>query len=619
MCGVAGFLQLVPQPPPDVHVAQKMAVALRHRGPDDAGAYADDHVALAVQRLAIVAPEAGRQPLFNETKSIVLIGNGEIYDYERLREDLSAFGHRFGSESDLEVVIHLYESDGLDFVARLNGQFALALWDRNRRRLIVARDHFGISPLFYAHVGKTLIFASEIKALLQHPMLDPEIDLVGLDQVITFPGLVSPRTMFRGIKSLPPGCLIVADEKGVAVKRYWDLEYPATDEASAVDEADACADLKSLFARAVQRRLQGEAAIGIFLSGGLDSSLIAATMRRLIPSIPINAYCATFPGRHFDESRFQTAAAARFGLRHRPIAFDPATILGGLREMVWHAECAVRESYNVCSLALSRAAQQDGLKVVLCGEGADELFGGYPGYRVDQMVGSNKSLLIDDPTPGSSDQLWATGRLRYERNYPAFRNQVKRLYSPELRRALDGLDCLSQTEMRVEALRGRDILHQRSYLDVKLRLGDHLLGDHGDRMLYASGIEGRFPFLDLDLVRYAVALRPSLKLRNGVEKYILRRIAEHDLPNPLRFRQKYGFRAPGAAELLIAGGEQIEDLLSPDRIRRDGYFDSAMIEKYKKIAKKTQCHLDPLIEDDFLMIIITFNLLLDEFQRAEFN
>ena len=397
--------------------------------------------------------------------------------------------------------------------------------------------------------------------------------------------------------------------------RYWDLDYPIAGELTKMDENEAREKLTLLLDQAVRRRRQGESQVGVLLSGGLDSALISATLRRADPAARINAYCATFPGEPISEDRYQRAVAHAHRLRRRSVSFDSTNILAGLQEMVWHAECPVRESYNVCSLGLARAIQEDKLKVILSGEGADELFGGYPGYRIDSLCRPGESLLQTDTE--TNQEPWSTGALRYERDYPKYHAQVQHLYSADVRHALTRRNALSETAMRLEMLRGRAPLHQRSYLDVKLRLGDHLLGDHADRMLYAGGIEARFPFLDLDLVAFVLQLPPELKLRGGVEKYILRQIAAPDVPRPIRLRQKYGFRAVGSDALLSSAGPQFDQLLSSERIRRDGYFDPPSVEWLKKAALEAKRGINPLFEDDYLMIIITFNMLLDNFVNSK--
>jgi asparagine synthase (glutamine-hydrolysing) len=471
----------------------------------------------------------------------------------------------------------------------------------------------GIAPLFYARIPGGLVFGSEIKAVLQHPEVDRTLDPAAFDQMAIFPGLVSPRTLFRNIRSLPPGAWLSAGPDGIRLGRYWDLDYPssADDPCSLASEPAAAEELGRLLDQAILRRLQGEAEVGLLLSGGLDSSLLAGALRRLQPGRTLRAYAATFPGRTFDESLYQKAAAASFGITLVQEPFDAGRVVDELPRMIAHAEAPVRESYNVCNLALARAARRDGLKVLIGGDGADELFAGYPGHHADAAHGGRASLMVET---GKGRPSWTNGGLRYERDYPAFSRQVRRLYSPQIRRALARSDGLSATRPRRAALRGRHVQHQRSYLDLKLRLADHLLGDHGDRMLYASGVEPRFPYLDRDVVAFARRAPPAMNLKDGVEKYLLRKVAARDVPPVLTGRRKYGFRGPGAVELLC--DDRVRTWLAPERIRADGWFDPEVVQGLVAQASARAHDFNPHAEDDFLMLVLSFNIFLDTFQAV---
>jgi asparagine synthase (glutamine-hydrolysing) len=282
MCGIAGFINLKEAAPVDEEVLARMTNTLIHRGPDSAGYFTEPGIGLGFRRLAIIDPVGGDQPLFNEDRSVVSICNGEIFNYRELRDGLMKRGHTFKTSCDVEVLAHLYEESGAGFLNQLNGQFAFAIYDRKQKRLLLARDHFGINPLFYTVAGNVLIFGSEIKAILQHPLVRPEVNLGGLDQIMSFPGLVSPQTMFKGIYSLKSGhCLIVSNGE-VRVSEYWDLDYPECGEVS-YDKPESyyVERLSELFERSVAYRLQADVPVGFYLSGGLDSSMIAAMISRL--------------------------------------------------------------------------------------------------------------------------------------------------------------------------------------------------------------------------------------------------------------------------------------------------------------------------------------------------
>ncbi len=593
-----------------------MMEALGHRGPDSSGHFVEGDLGLGFQRLGIVDLEHGDQPMFNEDRSVVMICNGEIFNFRELRTELAGNGHRFRSTCDVEVIVHLYEEYGIGLTDKLNGQFAFALFDRTRGKLILARDHFGIVPLFYTVVDGVLVFASEIKGILPHPAVTAEVDLVGLDQVLTFPGLVSPRTLFRGIESLGAGHSIQAGGEGITVKRYWDLDYPADgDLPYDRPESYYVNELRDRLQTSVRRRMQADVPVGVYLSGGLDSSLIAAMMRRADRSFDVRSFSVSFQQADINESKYQRLMSRLVESSHHEIPFDWSAIAERLAMMVYHAECPVKETYNTCSMALSEATRAQGVKVILACEGADELFGGYPGYRFDALGerrgrSADLDALLEAELRG---QLWGSDEIFYERDYFAFREMKNGMYSSLVMDRFHEVDALSHPLIDREMLRGRARLHQRSYLDIKLRLADHLLGDHGDRMALANAVEVRYPFLDRDLVEFARFIPHDLKVRNLSEKYAVRKIAEGLVPHEIVSREKFGFRAPGSPYLLQQKIEWINDLLSYDRIARQGYFDPDVVERLKLQYSNAGHALHPHLEDDFLLVVLTFGILLDTF------
>lgn len=373
-----------------------MAAVLRHRGPDAEGFFLEGPVGLAFRRLSIIDLSTGDQPLFNEDRSVVLVCNGEIFNYRELRDELVGRGHSFATRSDTEVLVHLYEDEGEAMLHRLNGQFAFALYDRRRRCLLLARDPLGIAPLHYTVQGGELIFGSEIKALLEHPSVPRRVDPRGLDQVLTLPGLISPTTMFEGIHRLQNGHYLRVDAAGVHEEEYWDLTYPRQDE-EVYTETDEwyVEELRRLFLRSVEYRLQADVPVGFYLSGGLDSSLVAQAVHMTEPEAHHHAFSVSFDQEKADESRYQQLMARRVRCTLHDSRFDGSRTAELIRRMIYHAECPVKETYNTCSLALSRSAHDHGVKVILTGEGADELFAGYVGYRFDQARVRRRSDRLD--------------------------------------------------------------------------------------------------------------------------------------------------------------------------------------------------------------------------------
>jgi asparagine synthase (glutamine-hydrolysing) len=622
MCGIAGYIDIEKRSGAELSLLTEMADTLAHRGPDSARYFIDGAVGLGFRRLAILDLKGGDQPIYNEDRSIVLACNGEIYNYRELRHWLEQKGHRFRSNVDVEVLIHLYEEFGTGFLNKLNGQFAFVIYDKTRQKLFMARDQFGINPLYYTTVDGVLIFASEIKAILKHPLVRREVDLVGLDQMLSFPGLISPRTMFKGIHSLSSGHSLELTGSRLEVKEYWDLDYPLAGEAEdAKPESYYIEELASLFARSVRFRLQADVPVGFYLSGGLDSSLIGAMIKSVSPDILRHSFSIAFTEKDICESRYQRAVAEYLRSDHHEFIFGWPEISQRLAKMIYHCECPVKETFNTCSLALSEGTRKSDITVILSGEGADELFAGYVGYRFDQfgLRASKKYNLETALEDELREKLWGDKDIFYEVDLYAFQEVKKALYSSELEEISEEICCLNFDLVNKERLRNRHPLHQRSYLDFKLRLSDHLLSEHGDRMALANSVEARYPFLDINLVEFSKHIPPDLKLARFTEKYIIKKMAEGLLPQFIIDREKNGFRAPGSPYLLQQRIEWINDLLSYDRIKRQGFFNPDLVERLRHKYSQQGFNLHPHLEVDLLMVVISFGMWLDLFDLSTLN
>jgi asparagine synthase (glutamine-hydrolysing) len=617
MCGIAGIVELAGARAVEPEALEAMAVALAHRGPDDAGFHVGEGWGFAFRRLAIRDLATGNQPHSSEDGAIVSVCNGEIYNHRALRAALTARGHRFRTACDVEVLVHLYEEHGRGLVDRLNGQFSFAIYDRRARMLFLARDHVGITPLFFTEADGRFIFASEIKAILAAPRVGRAVDLAGLDHVFCLPGVVSPRTMFEGIRSLQPGHCVTVRDGRAELREYWDLIYPVEGEGGDErSESDCVERLDELLRRAVRSRLEADVPVGFYLSGGLDSSLIAAIIHDICPHERRHSFSIGFRQPEIDERSYQRLMAARVGSIHHEILFDWPDIVERIRAAVYHAEAPLKESYNTCSLALSERVRHEGLKVVLSGEGSDELFGGYVGYRFDMRrwgeteEGDAAAVQIEQET---RRRLWGDSRFRYERDFHPFRETRAALYAPAVAARLDEFCAEGGALVDVTKMRGRHPLRMRSYADFKLRLSDHLLADHGDRVALAHGVEARYPFLDREVIEFARTLPVELLVRDATEKYILRRTAARYLPDVVIDRQKFGFVAPGSPYLARQGVPWIEDLLSYEKIRREGYFDPETIERLKRVCRRDGYAINPTFESDLLMIVLTFEIFLEIF------
>jgi asparagine synthase (glutamine-hydrolysing) len=622
MCGIAGYFAVQGSPDPTDDAIRRMTATISHRGPDSDGYFTDDRCSLGVRRLAIVDLDGGDQPLYNEDRTVVLACNGEIFNHAEIRADLETKGHRFRTNCDVEVIVHLYEQLGCEAVNLLNGQFAFAIYDIPRRLLFLARDPFGVCPLYFTTARETLVFGSEIKAVVEFPGIPREVDLVGLDQILLFPGLVSPRTIFKGIESLPAGHCLVARDGDIAVREFWDLVFqPDADASEASGEEQCRSRLEELLTASVYRRLMGDVPVGLYLSGGLDSSLLGALMRRVSPETERHSFSVSFTDTLISERGYQQIAARHLRTKHHDTLFDGQEIAGRLRQAIYHCETPLKETYNTCSLALSESARRHGAKVVLCGEGADELFAGYVGYRFDQygVRGRRRDDLAEALEDEFRARLWGSADIFYEVEYEELDQTRAALYSAGLRARAAEFDCTRFPVVNHQRLRGLHPLHQRSYLDFKLRLCDHLVADHGDRMAMANSVEARYPFLDRPLVEYVAAMSPALKLNRYRDKYLLRRVAEPWLPLEIVAREKWGFHAPGVSCLLQQKNEWVLDLLSHDRICRQGYFKSDTVEMLKIKYSQPGFRLNLPFEQDLLAIVLTFGILIDLFGLPSAN
>jgi asparagine synthase (glutamine-hydrolysing) len=406
------------------------------------------------------------------------------------------------------------------------------------------------------------------------------------------------------------------------VAEYWDLDYPKVGEI-AYDKPESyyVETLTALLAQSVKYRLQADVPVGFYLSGGLDSSMVAAMIKRTSPTVKRHSFSISFTDQEIDESKYQKMVAQHVGSEHHESTFDWSEIAQRLRAMIYHCESPVKETFNTCALALSESARRSGITVILAGEGADELFAGYMGYRFDQL-GLRETKAYDLETILEDElrmRLWGDKDIFYEVDQHPLREVKRALYSAALNELFVDFDCLNSPPINQQRLIGRHFIHQRSYLDFKLRLSDHLLSEHGDRMVLANSVEGRYPFLDINLVEFASTIPPELKLNGFSEKYILKKVAEDLIPHQIIQREKFGFRAPGSPYLLRQHIEWIDDLLSYERIKRQGYFNPDVVERLKAQYSQAGFKLNPHLESDLLMIVLTFNTLLDLFEFPSLN
>jgi len=585
-----------------------MIATLEHRGPDGRGFFVAPGVALGHARLAIVDLVTGQQPIHNPTRDVWTICNGEIFNYVELRAELEAAGHVFYTRSDTEVIVHLYDRYGEEFLAKLNGQFAIALWDARNGRLLLARDRTGIRPLFHARGHGRVWFASEVKALLSVlpdcAVLEPE----GLVQTFTYWSTIEPQTVYRGVSSLPPGCLLTIERDGSqTLRRYWDWSFPSAGNSAAMqrnqDPAHAAAQLRELLVDAVRLQLRADVPVCAYLSGGLDSSGLIALAQQLTGT-PVRTYSVAFEDAEFDESDYQQAMVRHLGTEHSTVHCSRLDIGAAFPRYVRHAEVPVLRTAPVPLMLLSAKLREQGYKVVLSGEGADEVFGGYdlfkeakvrrfwarqPNSRLrPRLLERLYGYLPNSPVghPGFAQAFFGQGLDQVER--PVFAHlprwiasqRALVLLSPELRAAVHGWDPLEEYEHSLpQNIRDWSGLARDQYIEAKSLLAGYLLSAQGDRVAMANSVEGRFPYLDHRVVEFGNHLPPNFKLRGLTEKYLLRRALADLLPAEIAQRPKQPYRAPDGSSFFVDGEplDYVAELMGADRIRAAGYFDSRAV------------------------------------------
>ena len=610
MCGIAGIYNLKNGDSLSSDELDRMAQMLVHRGPDGSGFYKDDHIGLAHTRLSIIDLQTGNQPIYNEDKTVYVVFNGEIFNYLELRQELMRKSHQFYTHSDTEVLVHLYEEYGESFVRYLNGQFAIALWDVKKQKLLLARDRVGIAPLYYSEYKGRLYFASELKAIAKIRSEPIQLNPNSLDQLLTFWSPVSPGTIVNGVEEVSPGYIVSIEQGRINKQQYWDWSFPTTNEYRS-GSADQLADeLHDLLIDATKIRLRSDVPVGAYLSGGLDSSGLVALLHHY-GDASLRTFSLTFDERKLDESNYQNDLVQHLNTDHSSVLCTKDDIGEQFEKGIWHAEQPILRTAPIPMMILSKHVRDSGYKVVLTGEGADEVFGGYDIFKeakIRQFWAKKKESLI---RPLLLKRLYpyldisTSQTLTYLKNFfgvgidnpeqPYFSHlprwdttsRIKAFYSDEFAEMVIK-DSIAEIEHSFpdEIIKWHPF-NRSQYIEAKSLMAGYLLCSQGDRMLMANSVEGRFPYLDHRVIEFANTLHPNLKMHVLNEKYLLKKSIGKYLPEKIVKRYKQPYRAPDIPSFFSGKqNDKVEYLLSNKKLKEYGYFSAGKVERLVHKIKK---------------------------------
>ena len=596
ICGTAGF--------EDKRLLLDMCDIMQHRGPDDVGTFMDAGVGLGHQRLSIIDLKGGHQPVHNEDESVWVVYNGEIYNHLELRSDLESRGHRFYTASDTEVIVHLYEEYGADLVKSLRGMFAFALWDSNKKTLFLARDRLGIKPLYYTIIDGKLLFASEIKSILESDEVKRSVNTEALHDYLTFRHTLSDDTMFAGIKKLLPGHVMTYHEGEVAIKQYWDVPVGTGEFRS---EDYYIKHLRNLLEESVRMRLMSEVPLGVYLSGGIDSGIITGLMSKMVDD-PIETFSVGFGAQgEIGELSQAQVAAEHFGTNHHELVVEQGAFIKHLPDIIWHTDEPVADPSALAMFMLSKMAKKH-VTVVLNGAGGDELFGGYISYKVGLANERYHKVipgavrrgvvrpLVNVVSPYLPSKFYvglqsATREVK-EHGFlfakSVFSEENKdELYADGLRSQIKHDSFARATDVLFKNTSQAGFLNRMMYADTKAYLVDHILLET-DKLTMSSSIEARVPIIDHKVVEFAATIPPQLKLKGMTEKYILKKVGYDILPPSARNRKKRPFKIPINTWFKDELNEMAMQVLDDSVILREGYFKPEVVQDIMRRHKKSE-------------------------------
>ncbi len=634
MCGIAGYIDKAEKA--NTKVLNRMLTRINHRGPDECGIYTNENIGFGSVRLSIIDIAGGHQPMPNEDLTLWIIFNGEIFNYVELRQELEEKGHKFRTQSDTEVVVHLYEEFGEECLTKLNGQFVFSIWDKNNQELFLARDRVGIRPLYYYHTPDLFVYASEIKAIFEHEKVTRELSEEGISETFTFWTTISPNTVFKGIKECPPGHFIKLKNNQITIKRYWELSFATKDNYFQGTFQEAITKFDELFQDSIRIRLRADVPVAAYLSGGLDSSITTAYIKKIEPKV-LQTFSVGFTEKEFDESYFQNIASNYFNTKHISHICTTKEVAENFPQVVWHCEMPLLRTSPSPMFSLSKIVRENNIKVVITGEGADELLAGYNIFKENKIrhfwakypKSRIRPLLLkklypyitalQNANPNALKMFF--GYKLSETDSPIYSHllrwknssNIKNHFSKTTQEKLLGFDPYKNLMTNLSGQMDKmDPLAKAQYIEMVVFLSGYLLSSQGDRMGMANSVEGRYPFLDHRIIEFCASLPPDFKMKGLNEKVLLKKMMKGKLPEEILNRPKQAYRAPILSSFLGSDAPAfVMDLLSTDPLLEADIFNPESV--VKLLAKMNSGKAYSEIDNMALTAIISTQLLYKQF------
>ena len=609
MCGVAGIIDYSGDKN-NVAAVSSMLRTIRHRGPDESGIYNSPCATIGNVRLSIIDIAGGQQPMSDSSGRYQIVFNGEIFNYRELRDEITGKGIRLRTESDTEVLVQLYAIYGQYCLPKLNGQFAFAIWDRIKEELFLARDRVGIRPLFYNLTEGVFTFGSEIKAIFSQEFILREFSPQNLAQIYTFWSAVTPNTAFKNVFELPPGHFAIYNRQGLYTERFWQLEIG--NKMPDISADDASERFNELLTGATRLRLRADVEVAAYLSGGLDSSATVALIKQIEPGV-LNTFSIGFTEKDFDESSYQKEAVKYLDTNHRSIVCTPDDIAGNFPAVVWHSEIPVLRTAPAPMMILSGLVRENGIKVVITGEGSDEILAGYDIFReakirrfwAEQPESALRPALLKRIYPdiphlrnaspsilkmffgyklNDTENPYYSHLLRWNNS-----NHILKHFTDNIKTELNGYSPINTlSSITPPGFEKWEDLAKAQWLETTIFMSGYLLSSQGDRMGMANSVEGRYPFLDHRVVEFCAGLPPGMKLRGLNEKYLLKKTVKGKIPDSIIARPKQPYRAPVTSSFLSEGApDYIAEMLSEKYSDEAGIFNHNSIQTVKERIART--------------------------------